>query len=89
MGLATFKDLLAVIGGLALIFSPLVAAWITQRVHKAVPSAPSYIELAGRVTNTESWLREHSEDVKAIPRLSDALERLEKTLDRLLRRLGE
>lgn len=89
MGLTTLKDLLAVIGGVALIAGPFILAWLTLRVHKAVETAPSHLALTARVTATEGWQREHGEDVKAIPRLSDALERLEKTLDRLLRRLGE
>lgn len=89
MGLDTLKDLLAVIGGFALIAGPFMLAWLTLRVHKAVETAPAHLDLAARVTAAEGWQREHSEDVKAIPRFADALERLEKTLDRLLRRLGE
>lgn len=87
--LDSLKNLLAVIGGVSLVVGPLASAWLTVRAHRAVSTAPAFIELSGRVTATERWQDEHAADVKYIPQLTVILERVEQTLSQLVKRFDE
>lgn len=85
--LGVLEAVFAGIGVLALVCSPFVAALARSLVHKHVGDAPVVIKLTDRVTNAERWQDEHAEDVKAIPRMADALGRLDETLRGLTRML--
>jgi hypothetical protein len=83
MGLDKLELLLAIIGGVSIIISPFVHAWLTLRVHKAIETAPAFVQLQGRVKANETWQEEHADDVKLIPRLAAVMERVETALEKL------
>lgn len=81
------KDVLAIIGALAILLGPAIRAWLKLAAQGAVAESPAHIDLAARMRAVENWQSSHAEDVKLIPKLAAILERMEKSLERLLERL--
>lgn len=87
--LSSVKDLLAVVGGVAVIITPMGRAWVRGAVHSGLTDAPALTALTGRVSVLEVTVARHDEDVRQVPRLVAVLDRMEHTLDELNTTLRE